>query len=57
MRMGANILRDSVLTTYVHTNAIMWKVAFAELRGLTNKKDLQDAGTWLAKFNYITLTN
>jgi hypothetical protein len=53
MRLGANILRDSVLTrlenlhyeAYVHTNAIMWKVAFAELRGLTNKKNLQAAGS------------
>jgi hypothetical protein len=52
LRLGANILRDSVLTrlenlhyeAYVHTNAIMWKVAFEELRGLTNKKDLQATG-------------
>jgi hypothetical protein len=55
LRLGANILRDSVLTrlenvhyeAYIHTNAIMWKVAFEELRGLTNKKDLQAVGVGL----------
>jgi hypothetical protein len=55
LRLGQNILRDSVLTrlenlhfeAYVHTNAIMWKVAFEELRGLTNKKDLQAVGVGL----------
>ena len=55
LRLGANVLRDSVLTrlenlhfeAYVHTNAIMWKVAFEELRGLTNKKDLQVVGVGL----------
>ena len=42
----ANILRDSLLVTlecvhfeaYVHVNAIMWRVVFKELRGLTNSK-------------------
>ncbi len=46
LRLGADILRDSVLTrlenlhyeAYVHVNAIMWKVAFEELRALINKK-------------------
>jgi hypothetical protein len=55
LRLGANILRDSVLTrlenlhyeAYVHSNAIMWKVAFEELRALTNKKDLQAVGVGL----------
>ncbi len=50
------ILRDSVLTrlenlhyeAYVHANAIMWKVAFEELRALTNKKDLQAVGVGLS---------
>ncbi len=43
--LGANILRDSVLTrlenmhyAYVHCCAIMWKTVFQELRGLTNTK-------------------
>jgi hypothetical protein len=55
LKLGANILRDSVLTrlenvhyeAYIHTNAIIWKVAFEELRGLTNKKDLQAVGVGL----------
>ncbi len=42
--LDQNILRDAVLVrlenirfdAYVHVNALMWKVAFAELRALTN---------------------
>lgn len=45
----ANILRDSVLIqaecihfeAYVHVSAIMWRVVFKELRGLTNSKGLE----------------
>jgi hypothetical protein len=45
----ANLLRDSVLVSleslhfeaYVHVNAIMWRVVFKELRGLTNSKGLK----------------
>ncbi len=48
-------MRDSVLTrlenmnyeAYVHVCAILWKVAFEELRGLTNKKSIQDSGVGL----------
>ncbi len=29
---------------YVHVCAILWKVAFEELRGLTSKKIIQDSG-------------
>ena len=55
MRLGANILRDSILTrienmhyeAYVHACAILWKTAFEELRGLTNKKSIQDSGVGL----------
>ena len=55
VRLGANVLRDSVLTrlenmnyeAYVHVCAILWKVAFEELRGLTNKKSIQDSGVGL----------
>ena len=44
-----NILRDSVLMqleclyfeAYVHVGAIMWRVVFRELRGLTNSKGLE----------------
>ena len=62
LRLGANILRDSVLTrienlhyeAYIHANAIMWKVAFEELRALTNKKDLQAVGVGL---NPLELNN
>ncbi len=32
---------------YAHTNAIMWKIAFEELRALTNKKDRQAPGPTL----------
>jgi hypothetical protein len=32
---------------YVHVCAILWKVAFEELRGLTNKKSIQDSGVGL----------
>jgi hypothetical protein len=45
----SNILRDSVLIqmeclyfeAYVHVGAIMWRVVFKELRGLTNSKGLE----------------
>jgi hypothetical protein len=45
----ANILRDSALIqaecihfeAYVHVSAIMWRVVFKELRGLTNSKGLE----------------
>jgi hypothetical protein len=45
----ANLLQDSLLVTlecvhfeaYVHVNAIMWRVVFKELRGLTNSKGLE----------------
>jgi hypothetical protein len=45
----ANILRDSVLIqaecihfeAYMHVCSIMWRVAFKELRGLTNSKGLE----------------
>ncbi len=55
VRLGANILRDSVLTRienmhyegYVHVCAILWKIAFEDLRGLTNKKSVQDSGEYL----------
>ncbi len=44
-----NVLRDSVLMqmeclyfeAYVHVGAIMWRVVFRELRGLTNSKGLE----------------
>jgi hypothetical protein len=44
-----NILRDTVLMqaecthfeAYVHINAIMWRVVFRELRGLTNSKGIE----------------
>jgi hypothetical protein len=44
-----NILRDTVLMqaecthfeAYVHVNAVMWRVVFKELRGLTNSKGLE----------------
>jgi hypothetical protein len=50
--MDANILRDAVLVrlenirfeAYVHINALMWIVAFAELRALTNRKKVQESG-------------
>ena len=50
--MDENILRDAVLVrlenirfeAYVHVNALMWKVAFAELRALTNRKAVQESG-------------
>jgi hypothetical protein len=51
----ANLLRDSILVTlecvhfeaYVHVNAIMWRVVFKELRGLTNSKGLEISPTEL----------
>jgi hypothetical protein len=50
--LDSNILRDSILTrieqirfqAYVHVCAMMWKVAFQELRALTNTKKLNDHG-------------
>ena len=50
--LDPNILRDSTLTrienvrfqAYVHTNAILWKVCFQELRALTNTKQMNDVG-------------
>ncbi len=32
---------------YVHVCAVLWKTAFEELRGLTNKKSVQDTGVGL----------
>jgi hypothetical protein len=51
----ANLLRDSLLVTleslhfeaYVHVNAIMWRVVFKELRGLTNSKGIEISPTHL----------
>jgi hypothetical protein len=51
----ANLLRDSVLVSlecihfeaYVHVNALMWRVVFKELRGLTNSKGLEISPTEL----------
>jgi hypothetical protein len=48
--MDENVLRDAVLVrlknikfeAYVHVNALMWQVAFAELRALTNRKAVRD---------------
>jgi hypothetical protein len=73
----ANLLRDSLLVTlecvhfeaYVHVNAIMWRVVFNELRGLTNSKGLEispgelstlyeylyDVGTMLQTTNCMTV--
>jgi hypothetical protein len=34
---------------YVHACAILWKVAFEELRGLTNKKCIQDSGESMSR--------
>jgi hypothetical protein len=53
--MDANILRDAVLIrlenirfeAYVHVNAFMWKVAFGELRALTNRKAVAESGLGL----------
>jgi hypothetical protein len=50
--LDPNILRDSILTRmeqirfqgYIHVCAIMWKVAFQELRALTNTTKLNDQG-------------
>jgi hypothetical protein len=52
LRLGSNVLRDSVLTriqdqrfeAYVHANAVLWKVMFHELRALTNTTKISDAG-------------
>jgi hypothetical protein len=49
--MDANVLRDAVLVrlenirfeAYVHVSALMWKVAFGELRALTNRKAVQQS--------------
>jgi hypothetical protein len=53
--MDANVLRDAVLVrlenirfeAYVHVSALMWKVAFGELRALTNRKAVQQSGLGL----------
>jgi hypothetical protein len=53
--LDANILRDAVLVhlknirfkAHVHVNALMWQVAFAELRVLTNRKFITEAGLGL----------
>ena len=53
--LDANILRDAVLVrlenirfeAYVHVNALMWKVAFAELRALTNRNAITESGLGL----------
>ena len=50
--LDADILRDAVLVrlenirfeAYVHVNALMWKVAFAELRALTNRNAITESG-------------
>ena len=50
--MAENVLRDAVLVrlenirfeAYVHVNGLMWKVAFAELRALTNRKTVRESG-------------
>jgi hypothetical protein len=50
--MDENVLRDAVLVqlentrfeAYVHVNALMRKIAFAELRALTNRKAVQESG-------------
>jgi hypothetical protein len=50
--MDGNVLRDAVLVclenirfeAYVHVNALMWKVAFAVLRALTNRKAVRETG-------------
>jgi hypothetical protein len=51
----ANLLRDSLLVSleclhfeaYVHVNAVLWRVVFKELRGLTNSKGLEISPTEL----------
>ena len=51
----ANLLRDSLLVSleclhfeaYVHVNAVLWRVVFRELRGLTNSKGLEISPTEL----------
>jgi hypothetical protein len=55
----ANVLRDSVLMqmeclyfeAYVHVGAIMWRVVFRELRGLTNSKGLELTPMALNRYN------
>ena len=50
--LDENVLRDAVLVrlenirfeAYVHVNALMWIVAFAELRALTNRKAVSESG-------------
>ena len=50
--LDENVLRDAVLVrlenirfeAYVHVNAMMWIVAFAELRALTNRKAVCESG-------------
>ena len=53
--IGENVLRDAVLVrlenirfeAYVHVNALMWQVCFAELRALTNRKAVRESGLGL----------
>jgi hypothetical protein len=55
-----NILRDSILIqmeclyfeAYVHVGAIMWRVVFRELRGLTNSKGLELNPMALNRYNH-----
>jgi len=58
----ANLLRDSLLVSleclhfeaYVHVNAVLWRVVFKELRGLTNSKGLEISPTELnALYEYL----
>jgi hypothetical protein len=59
-----NLLRDSLLVTleslhfeaYVHVNAIMWRVVFKELRGLTNSKGKPFPRPTSVSYSYLTLT-
>ena len=63
--MAANVLRDAVLVrlenirfeAYVHVSAFMWIVAFAELRALTNRKEVQQAGFGLNPMELNELYN
>ena len=63
--MDANVLRDAVLVrlenirfeAYVHVSALMWKIAFAELRALTNRKAVQQSGFGLNPMELNELYN
>ncbi len=65
-----NIIRDSVLLViqmmclyfeaYVHVGAIMWRVVFREVRGLTNSKGLELNPMALNRYDHLAplpLTN